>query len=190
VHDFNLSSTQSSEITAAAEQRQEALNSQQECPLCRTTGWTSRRAFVTHVGKHLETIALASLPREAESDFQEEGVSPPSESDEETDEDNERLERTLAQSEADSAKEGAGKGARLGTRKEVEDNPPGHSKAEEEHVRQNQAVREEQARKDADAGKGMVDTRMDAPDFGISPKSDPNRWVDKLDAEWEDMYGH
>lgn len=41
---------------------------QQECPLCRETDWPSQRKFVTHVGRHMEEVALSSLPREIDSD--------------------------------------------------------------------------------------------------------------------------
>jgi hypothetical protein len=40
----------------------------QQCPLCLQDGWNSIRQFTTHVGRHLEQIALASLPRDVESD--------------------------------------------------------------------------------------------------------------------------
>jgi hypothetical protein len=40
----------------------------QQCPLCLQDGWNSTRQFATHVGRHLEQIALASLPRDVESD--------------------------------------------------------------------------------------------------------------------------
>jgi hypothetical protein len=36
---------------------------QQKCPLCHLKQWTVRRDFVTHLGRHLEEIALSSLPR-------------------------------------------------------------------------------------------------------------------------------
>ncbi|KAL3418590.1 hypothetical protein PVAG01_10306 [Phlyctema vagabunda] len=45
----------------------------QDCPLCLSPG-RSRRQFVTHVGKHMEGIALSALPRSeetAESDEEE-----------------------------------------------------------------------------------------------------------------------
>jgi hypothetical protein len=40
----------------------------EQCPLCLKSGWMSVRAFTTHVGRHMEGIALASLPRNDESD--------------------------------------------------------------------------------------------------------------------------
>jgi hypothetical protein len=38
------------------------------CPLCLCVPGKSRRNFVTHVGKHMESVALAALPRENGSD--------------------------------------------------------------------------------------------------------------------------
>jgi len=38
------------------------------CPLCLCVPGTSRRNFVTHVSKHIESIALAALPRDNGSD--------------------------------------------------------------------------------------------------------------------------
>jgi uncharacterized CHY-type Zn-finger protein len=40
----------------------------EQCPLCLKRGWTSVRAFTTHVGRHMEGIALASLPKNDETD--------------------------------------------------------------------------------------------------------------------------
>jgi hypothetical protein len=43
-----------------------------KCPLCLSHPGDTRRAFETHVGKHMEEIALASLPREGSGDSAEE----------------------------------------------------------------------------------------------------------------------
>jgi hypothetical protein len=40
----------------------------EQCPLCLECGWASVRAFTTHVGRHMEGIALASLPKNDETD--------------------------------------------------------------------------------------------------------------------------
>ncbi|KAF7514087.1 hypothetical protein GJ744_004412 [Endocarpon pusillum] len=40
----------------------------ERCPLCLQKGWPSRREFETHVGRHLEEIALSVLPRDVDSD--------------------------------------------------------------------------------------------------------------------------
>ena len=39
-----------------------------QCPLCLKTTNGKRKDFATHVGKHMEAIALAALPKEPESD--------------------------------------------------------------------------------------------------------------------------
>jgi len=46
----------------------------QECPLCLCILGKSRREFVTHVGKHMESIALASLPIDLNSDCDEKSL--------------------------------------------------------------------------------------------------------------------
>jgi hypothetical protein len=40
----------------------------EHCPLCLETGWASQRKFTTHVTRHMEEIALASLPRDVGDD--------------------------------------------------------------------------------------------------------------------------
>ena len=40
----------------------------EECLLCRESPAQNRRAFVTHVGRHLEEMALVVLPRDTEDD--------------------------------------------------------------------------------------------------------------------------
>jgi hypothetical protein len=39
-----------------------------QCPLCLQKGWSNHRRFVTHLGRHLEEIALSVLPRDIDSD--------------------------------------------------------------------------------------------------------------------------
>ena len=46
-----------------------------ECPLCRIVLGKPRRAFVKHVGRHMEEIALMALPRDVEEDLEEGSVS-------------------------------------------------------------------------------------------------------------------
>ena len=46
-----------------------------ECPLCRIVVGKPRRAFVKHVGRHMEEIALMALPRDVEEDSEEGSVS-------------------------------------------------------------------------------------------------------------------
>lgn len=40
----------------------------EECPLCRIVLGKQRRAFVKHIGRHMEEIALMALPRDTEED--------------------------------------------------------------------------------------------------------------------------
>ena len=46
-----------------------------ECPLCRTVVGKPRRAFVKHVARHIEEIALMALPRNVEEGSEEGSVS-------------------------------------------------------------------------------------------------------------------
>ena len=46
-----------------------------ECPLCRDVLGKPRRAFVKHVGRHMEEIALMALPPNVEEDSEEGSVS-------------------------------------------------------------------------------------------------------------------
>ena len=48
--------------------RRENPAEHEQCFLCKKTPGTSRRAFVKHVGQHMEEIALMALPRETEDD--------------------------------------------------------------------------------------------------------------------------
>ena len=47
----------------------------EECPLCQVTLERSRREFVKHVGKHMEEIALAALPREVDDESDAHSIS-------------------------------------------------------------------------------------------------------------------
>ena len=44
----------------------------QDCPLCKVIPGSTRRAFVTHVARHMENIALAALPRMSNGDSENE----------------------------------------------------------------------------------------------------------------------
>lgn len=46
----------------------------EECPLCRVVLGKPRRAFVKHVGRHMEEIALMALPRNTEEDSDESSI--------------------------------------------------------------------------------------------------------------------
>ena len=47
----------------------------EECPLCRTIPGKPRRAFIKHIGRHMEEIALMALPRNAEDESDEGSIS-------------------------------------------------------------------------------------------------------------------
>ncbi|MCJ1379558.1 hypothetical protein MMC17_002659 [Xylographa soralifera] len=55
-------------IISAAETRRPLPIEDQECPLCRFIPGKSQRNFVKHVGRHMESVALAVLPRDAAED--------------------------------------------------------------------------------------------------------------------------
>ncbi|EXJ67422.1 uncharacterized protein A1O5_09435 [Cladophialophora psammophila CBS 110553] len=48
----------------------------ERCPLCRRADWQTQRAFVKHLGKHLEDIALLALPLGDDSENETEGDDP------------------------------------------------------------------------------------------------------------------
>lgn len=54
-----------------AENIQESPTENESCPLCRIVLGKPRRAFFKHVGRHMEEIALMSLPRNTEEDSDE-----------------------------------------------------------------------------------------------------------------------
>jgi hypothetical protein len=58
-------------LSAAKKSTPEPIASQR-CPLCQEEGWGSQRSFITHVGRHLEEIALSVLPRDVDSDSEAE----------------------------------------------------------------------------------------------------------------------
>ena len=60
----NLNHTQLLATLSAARKSVSDPLDEQICPLCHQRTWTLRRDFVTHLGRHLEEIALSSLPRE------------------------------------------------------------------------------------------------------------------------------
>jgi Clr5 domain len=58
-------------ISLLANSRDSTLAKDVRCPLCLQGGWSDQRKFVTHLGRHLEEIALSVLPREVDSDSNE-----------------------------------------------------------------------------------------------------------------------
>jgi uncharacterized C2H2 Zn-finger protein len=65
-HGLPLSDDQYLITTPSAEVRDSVPIELENCPLCQEIPGKSRRDFVIHVGKHMEAIALAALPREEE----------------------------------------------------------------------------------------------------------------------------
>jgi hypothetical protein len=57
-----------------AERKSEQPIKEQSCPFCLEYPATTRRTFVTHVGRHFEEIALATLPRETTFDSGSESI--------------------------------------------------------------------------------------------------------------------
>jgi hypothetical protein len=64
--DLNL--TQRLATVSAAKKSVFSPTDDQECPLCQRTGWKLLRNLTMHLAKHLEDIALSSLPRNDDSD--------------------------------------------------------------------------------------------------------------------------
>ena len=60
---------------ATAYETHPRLAKAEECPLCRVVVGKPRRAFVKHIGRHMEEIALMALPRNTEEDSSESSIS-------------------------------------------------------------------------------------------------------------------
>ena len=73
-HRKTFALTRISVVLSTAERREAVPINTQECPLCKKLPGKSQRNFVTHVGRHLEAIALAILPRDTEEDSEEASV--------------------------------------------------------------------------------------------------------------------
>ena len=54
-----------------AYRRRERPAERERCLLCNTFPEMSRRAFIKHMGQHMEEIALMALPRETEDDSED-----------------------------------------------------------------------------------------------------------------------
>jgi hypothetical protein len=67
-HQTHFNDSQYEIVANMAEQRKTQATESLQCPLCLCIPGKSRRNFVTHVGKHMESIALAALPRENASE--------------------------------------------------------------------------------------------------------------------------
>jgi hypothetical protein len=68
VHGTNLSREQYQKTILVCEISKEPSAEALPCPLCQKVEMKTRKDFVIHVAKHMESIALAALPRDAESD--------------------------------------------------------------------------------------------------------------------------
>ena len=67
-HDVLFSGAQYKAMMAVVEHKIPQAVESLQCPLCLSLPKNSRKHFTTHVAKHMERIALAALPREAEID--------------------------------------------------------------------------------------------------------------------------
>jgi hypothetical protein len=67
-HGIKFSDTHFQHAAKVAEEASPRPIHSQRCPLCLCTLDNSRREYVTHVGKHMGSIALAALPRESDSE--------------------------------------------------------------------------------------------------------------------------
>jgi hypothetical protein len=74
LHSIEFADAQFQHAANVAEEVSPYLIHYQECPLCLCTLGNSRREFVTHVGKHMESIALAALRRGSDSDSEASSV--------------------------------------------------------------------------------------------------------------------
>lgn len=71
-HDVGL--TLQSLIAASSEARETVMTpdfKNYKCMLCSQNGWQTKKAYATHVGRHLEEISLACLPRDEESNSED-----------------------------------------------------------------------------------------------------------------------
>jgi len=68
----DLNHAQSLVIISAAKSSKVRAFTGQFCPLCKQTGWPTQRVYFTHLGKHLEQIALSALPPDPDSDSESE----------------------------------------------------------------------------------------------------------------------
>jgi hypothetical protein len=67
-HQNRASGSQLLAIISAARTSVPKAVSSQKCPLCFQDGWKSQRNFATHVGRHMEEIALGCLPKDMEDE--------------------------------------------------------------------------------------------------------------------------
>lgn len=68
-HHADLTTPQRKAMTIAAMQRKTDDLQSWTCPLCQYMGFASRREFTTHIGRHLEEVALSTLPHELYNNY-------------------------------------------------------------------------------------------------------------------------
>lgn len=73
-HGIIFSGPQHSIALASAQRIMPNPIDEQKCPICKIIPGMTQRAFSTHVGGHMEQIALAVLPRETDDDDEESSV--------------------------------------------------------------------------------------------------------------------
>ena len=66
IHECLIPLSQLQAVAATAKKRKKNSVEQEVCPLCLACPGASRREFTTHVGRHMEEIALMALPRETD----------------------------------------------------------------------------------------------------------------------------
>jgi hypothetical protein len=62
IHKDDFTVAQIETVVATAARSDERPSEQEVCPLCHTQPAKTKRAFASHVGKHLQEISLASIP--------------------------------------------------------------------------------------------------------------------------------
>ena len=67
-HHLTFSQRNLNSILSSLESVEEDTTRNDNCPLCQEYPGDSRRAFISHMSRHMEYIALASLPRNSDSE--------------------------------------------------------------------------------------------------------------------------
>lgn len=67
-HDLSQRHSKLLAASSRAKSSERVSAKEEQCPLCLQSEWSDQRKFVTHLGRHLEEIALSVLPREVDSD--------------------------------------------------------------------------------------------------------------------------
>ena len=74
-HHCNFTTSKLQVALAMAHRAQERPTKDEECHICRIVPGNSRRAFVNHVCRHMEDIALKALPRNTDEDSEQNSIS-------------------------------------------------------------------------------------------------------------------